>query len=117
MININNANDAQGFSAFAEIKTPDMFESKRPVETSNSNSAFNAFSEMKTSDLFDSNRPVSEETNSAFTAFSDMMGPAGMDLFKSTNNNNNPDTLLGLVTKEVGQWSHHFFSHLGGTKV
>ena len=102
MININKANDAQGFSAFAEIKTPDMFESKRPVEPSNSKSAFNAFSEMKTSDLFDSNRP-SEETNSAFTAFSDMMGPAGMDLFKSTNNNNNnPDTLLGLVTKEVG---------------
>ena len=101
MININKANDAQGFSAFAEIKTPDMFESKRPVEQSNSNGAFNAFSEMKTSDLFDSNRP-SEETNSAFTAFSDMMGPAGMDIFKSTNNNNNPDTLLGLVTKEVG---------------
>ena len=103
MININNANDADGFSAFAEIKTPDMFESKRPVETSNSNSAFNVFSEMKTSDLFESNRPTAvEETNSAFTAFSDMMGPAGMDLFKSTKNNNNPDTLLGLVTKEVG---------------
>ena len=104
MININNANDAEGFSAFAEIKTPDMFESKRPVETTNSNSAFNVFSEMKTSDLFESNRPTAvEETNSAFTAFSDMMGPAGMDLFKSTKNNkNNPDTLLGLVTKEVG---------------
>merc|ERR1719150_2082083 len=28
-----------------------------------------------------------------------MMGPAGMDLFKS--NNNNPDTLLGLVAEEV----------------
>jgi len=103
VININKANDADGFSTFAEIKTPDMFESKRPVETSNSNSAFNVFSEMKTSDLFESNRPTAvEETNSAFTAFSDMMGPAGMDLFKSTKNNNNPDTLLGLVTKEVG---------------
>ena len=103
MININKANDADGFSTFAEIKTPDMFESKRPVETTNSNSAFNVFSEMKTSDLFESNRPTAvEETNSAFTAFSDMMGPAGMDLFKSTKNSNNPDTLLGLVAKEVG---------------
>merc|ERR1719391_2013145 len=107
VININKPNDAESFSAFAEIKTPDMFESKRPVETSNGNSAFNVFSEMKTTDMFDSNRPPAvEETNSAFTAFSDMMGPAGIDLFKSNNNNNNnnnnPDTLLGLVTKEVG---------------
>ena len=105
MININKPNDAESFSAFAEIKTPDMFEPKRPVETSNGNSAFNVFSEMKTTDMFDSNRPPAvEETNSAFTAFSDMMGPAGIDLFKSNNNNNNnnnPDTLLGLVTKEV----------------
>ena len=82
MIDINKANDAEGFSAFAEVKTPDVF------------------TDMKNPDMFSSSRPELEESNSAFTAFSDMMGPAGMDLFKSTNNN--PDTLLGLVAEEVG---------------
>ena len=102
MININKANNAEGFSAFAEIKTPDMFESNRPaVETSsNPSSAFNVFADMKKPDVFETRPKPEEESNSAFTAFSDMMD---LDLFKSTKNK--PDSLMALVAKEVGvEW-------------
>ena len=63
MININKANNAEGFSAFAEIKTPDMFESNRPaVETSsNPSSAFNVFADMKKPDVFET-RPKPEDS-------------------------------------------------------
>ena len=99
VININKANNAEGFSAFAEIKTPDMFESNRPaVETSsNPSSAFNVFADMKKPDVFETRPKPEEESNSAFTAFSDMMD---LDLFKSTKNK--PDSLMALVAKEVG---------------
>ena len=62
-----------------------MFESNRPaVETSsNPSSAFNVFADMKKPDVFETRPKPEEESNSAFTAFSDMMD---LDLFKSTEN-------------------------------
>ena len=62
-----------------------MFESNRPaVETSsNPSSAFNVFADMKKPDVFETRPKPEEESNTAFTAFSDMMD---LDLFKSTEN-------------------------------
>ena len=55
------------------------------------------FADMKKPDVFETRPKPEEESNTAFTAFSDMMD---LDLFKSTENK--PDSLMALVAKEVG---------------